>query len=425
VTAEGRFTGIDTNGFSPTPVRAGILRVRLKPLNQRDSFEAVSNRLRDRLGAVVPAARLNVHQILEDLINDISGAPAPIELVLRGNDQKIIAATATQIAGAISSVNGVADVFSGVGRDDPTLHILPDFAALARNSTDTAGLAAGIAAATQGTVVTNLAQPAALVPVRVAVVGSANSLPSALALASGPVSLEQVARTKLDRTSTDVTEINGERVAVITANTSRGSLSATVNGIRAAIQRVALPPGYRITIEGAYQAQQRSFGEFALVIAIAIGLVFFIMLVAFRSFRQPLVILAAVPLAPIGVAIGLALTRTTFNVASFMGLLLLVGLVVKNGILLIDAANRGRKEGFAVEDALVMAGRERLRPILMTTLAAIGALLPLAFGVGAGAAMEQPLAIAVVGGLSTATVFTLVLIPVMYAALYHRESAAA
>jgi len=120
------------------------------------------------------------------------------------------------------------------------------------------------------------------------------------------------------------------------------------------------------------------------------------------------------------VAIGLTITRTTFNVVSFMGLLLLVGLVVKNGILLIDAANRRRREGFEVTDALVLAGRERLRPILMTTLAAIGALLPLAFGIGAGAAMEQPLAIAVVGGLSTATFFTLVLIPVLYASLYTR-----
>jgi multidrug efflux pump subunit AcrB len=227
----------------------------------------------------------------------------------------------------------------------------------------------------------------------------------------------------VDRTTTDVHEINGQRVAVISANTTGRSLSSTVSDIRAALARVGLPPGYRIAVEGAYQAQQRSFSEFALVIAIAIGLVFFIMLVAFRSFRQPLVILAAVPLAPIGVAIGLTLTHTTFNVASFMGLLLLVGLVVKNGILLLDAANRSRREGFAVEDALVLAGRERLRPILMTTLAAIGALLPLAFGIGAGAAMEQPLAIAVVGGLSTATFFTLVLIPVMYAGLYHREAA--
>jgi CzcA family heavy metal efflux pump len=424
VTSVGRVTGIDTNGFSPMPVRAGIIRIRLKPLNQRDSFEAISDRLRDQLSAVVPAARLDMHQILEDMINDVSGAPAPIELVLSGGDQAVLVRTAARVAQAISAVPGVADVFSGIDRADPTLRIVPDFAAMARNGITARDVAAGLAAGTQGSVAANLPEPSAVVPVRVTVAGSASALPSTLSLPSGAVSLAQLARTKLDRTTTDVHEINGERVAVISANTTGRSLSSTVSDIRNVLARAGLPPGYRIAVEGAYQAQQRSFSEFALVIAIAIGLVFFIMLIAFRSFRQPMVVLAAVPLAPIGVAIGLTLTRTTFNVASFMGLLLLVGLVVKNGILLIDAANRSRREGFAVEDALVLAGRERLRPILMTTLAAIGALLPLAFGVGAGAAMEQPLAIAVVGGLSTATFFTLVLIPVIYAALYHREAAA-
>jgi|HubBroStandDraft_5_1064220.scaffolds.fasta_scaffold00002_16 multidrug efflux pump subunit AcrB len=422
VAAEGRFTGIDTNGFSPTPARAGILRVRLKPQNERASFETISDRLRDRLNSAVPAAQLNVHQILEDLINDVSGAPAPIELVVSGNDQSSVVRTATRVAAAIANVPGVTDVFSGVGRDDPTLHVVPDFAAMNRSGTDTSGLAAGLAATTQGTVATELPQSSTLVPVRVKVAGSADLLPNTLSLANGAVSLNALVRTRLDRTSTDVTEINGERVALVTANTSGRSLSATVNAIRAAIGGVA--PSHRIAIEGAYRAQQDSFGQFALVIAIAIGLVFFVMLAAFGSFRQPLVILAAVPLAPIGVALGLALTRTTFNVASFMGMLLLVGLVVKNGILLIDAANRRSREGFVVADALVLAGRERLRPILMTTLAAIGALLPLAFGIGAGAAMEQPLAIAVVGGLSTATFFTLVLIPVLYATFYPRGRAA-
>ncbi|MBV8490440.1 MAG: efflux RND transporter permease subunit, partial [Candidatus Eremiobacteraeota bacterium] len=192
--------------------------------------------------------------------------------------------------------------------------------------------------------------------------------------------------------------------------------SATIPAVRAAIVRAALPPGYTAQITGAYEAQQDSFKQFAAVIAIAIVLVFFVMLATFGSFRQPLVVLAAVPLAPIGVAIGLGITGTPFNVSSFMGLLLLVGLVVKNGILLIDATNRRRDLGVPVERALVLGARERLRPILMTTLAAIGGLLPLAFGIGAGAAMERPLAIAVVGGLSTATFFTLVLIPVLYVA---------
>jgi len=153
------------------------------------------------------------------------------------------------------------------------------------------------------------------------------------------------------------------------------------------------------------------------VILIAVALVYFVMLATFRSFRLPMVILTAIPLALIGVALGLFITGTPFNVSSFMGLLLLVGLIVKNGILLIDVANRRRQEGASVEEALVTAGRTRLRPIVMTTFAAIGGLLPLALGIGAGSAMEQPLAIAVIGGLSTATAFTLVVIPVLYAGI--------
>ncbi len=425
VATEGRVTGIDTNGFSPTPARAGIIRVRLKPLGQRSSFDKISERLRARLNQTVPAASLNVHQILEDLIDDVSGAPSPIEVVVAGTDQGTLVAAASRIARELSSVPGVTDVFSGVDRDDPAMHVTPDFTALARTGTSVQGLAAGIAAATQGSVATELAEPAMVVPVRVTLAGAQNALPETLALSDGAVPLSELARTRVDRSSTDVTAINGARVVLVTANTTGRSLSATIGGVRAAIGRSNLPPGYRASVEGAYRAQQQTFGEFAVVIALAIGLVFFVMLAAFGSFRQPLVILAAVPLAPIGVAIGLTITGTTFNVSSFMGLLLLVGLVVKNGILLIDAANRRRAEGNALVDALVLAGRERLRPILMTTLAAIGGLLPLAFGIGAGAAMEQPLAIAVVGGLSTATFFTLVLIPVLYATFCAKETAQA
>jgi len=425
VRAAGRVTGIDTNGLSPMPVRAGIIRVRLQPLGARPPYEAIAQRLRAALNDAVPAASLDVHQILEDLINDVAGAPAPIQIAVSGGDQAILAQAATRVAGGIASIPGVTDVFSGVNRDDPTLHVIPNLAGLARSGTDTTALAEGIGAATQGRIATNVAETSMTVPVRIRVAGSSDALPQLVALGGGGIPITQLAHTRVDRTATDIIEINGERTLLVSANTAGRSLSATVRDIRGAIARAGLPPGYRARIEGAYQAQQQSFREFALVIAMAIGLVFFVMLAAFRSFRQPLVILAAVPLAPIGVAIALTLTQTTFNVASFMGLLLLVGLVVKNGILLIDAANRRRADGIACEEALVLAGRERLRPILMTTLAAIGGLLPLAFGIGAGAAMEQPLAIAVVGGLSTATFFTLVLIPVMYAGLYAREGAAA
>lgn len=421
VAAEGRITGLDTNGFTPTPVRAGIVRVKLKPLGQRASFDVVSDRLRDAIEATVPAAQLNIHQILEDMINDISGAPAPIEVIVSGPDQQVLAAAATRAAAEVAKVPGVADPFSGVSQDDTILRVVPELTRAARAGASSSDIAGALAAGMQGTIGTTIAERSMQVPVRVAVTSAGYGVPSSLALASGPVPLAQLARTSLDRTTTDVEEINGQRVLVVSANLASGTLSSAVAGVRSAIVSAGLPPGYRAEIGGAYQAQQDSFREFAVAIGLAILLVFFVVLVAFRSFRQPLVMLAAVALAPIGVAIALAITRTPFNVSSFMGMLLLVGLVVKNGILLLDAANRRRSEGRNVSEALILAGRERLRPILMTTFAAIGGLLPLAFGIGAGAAMEQPLAIAVVGGLSTATFFTLLLIPVLYAAFAGNE----
>ena len=142
---------------------------------------------------------------------------------------------------------------------------------------------------------------------------------------------------------------------------------------------------------------------------------FAVLVLEFDSYRLPLVILAAIPLSPIGVACALYLTHTPINVSSFMGMLLLVGIVVRNGILLIDGANRRRLEGLDATEALERSALERLRPILMTTFAALGALLPLAIGIGAGSEMARPLAIAVAGGLITATAFALILIPVLYA----------
>jgi CzcA family heavy metal efflux pump len=427
VISVGRLTGIDTNGFSPTQARQGTIRVRLKPLGQRPGFDTIANQLRDRIADVVPAAQLDIHQILEDMINDVQGLPAPIEIVISGQDQQTLVQSATRVAGEIAKVPGIEDAFSGVEQSDPTLRIEPNFARLTRMGTDAPSLAQSLAAGAQGTVATQLPESTMLVPVRVAMAGAAGAngaVPDTVDLAGGPVPFSQLAQTSVDRTITDVTDINGVRSMIVTANTGTGSLSSIVAGLRRAISAAKLPPGYVAHIEGAYQAQQQSFREFALVIGIALLLVFTAMLFAFKSFRQPLVILAAVPLAPIGVALGLTLTGTPFNVSSFMGLLLLIGLVVKNGILLIDAANRRRREGLDVTDALIGAGRERLRPILMTTFATIGGLLPLAFGVGTGAAMERPLAIAVVGGLSTATLFTLILIPVFYATFCASEEPA-
>ena len=417
VASVGRFTGIDTNGFSPTQVRQGTIRVRLAS-GRRASYEAVSNRLRNAFAGAVPAAQLNFHQILEDMINDMSGAPAPIQITVRGPDQQTLVSLANGISDKIADVPGLADVFSGVNYDDPTMRIAPYGARLAALNLSAADLGSALQAAAQGDVATNVAGSLNLVPVRVALAGPSSELGSQLLpTPAGVVSLNSVAQVRPNRISTDITEINGERVMVITANYTGVTLSSVISGVGRVLQSVSFPPGYSASIGGAYEAQQQSFREFMQVVLLAIAFVYFVMLATFRSFRLPLVILTAIPLALIGVALGLFLTGTPFNVSSFMGILLLVGIVVKNGILLIDVANRRRHQGVGVHDALVAAGRTRLRPIVMTTFAAVGGLLPLAFGLGSGSAMEQPLAIAVIGGLSTATAFTLIVIPVLYAGI--------
>ncbi|HEY5258525.1 MAG TPA: efflux RND transporter permease subunit [Candidatus Baltobacteraceae bacterium] len=418
----GRFTGIDTNGFSPTPARQGTIRITLKPLRARDGFQTVSDRLRGAMQAAVPAVSLDFHQILEDMINDVSGAPAPIEVTLRGADQATLVAAAGDAAKRLKKVPGLTDVYSGVTYDDPTVKISPDAARMAALGLNSADFADALSAASQGTVATVLAEPSMVVPVRVSVRRPGDSAAAQFVVTpAGIVPISTVARTLPARLSSDVTEENGQRVVRLTANYGSRSLSAVVDDVRAALSAMPFPPGYTWSIGGEYQSQQQSFREFASVIAIAIALVFFVMLATFRSYRLPLVILTAIPLALIGVAIALFVTGTPFNVSSFMGLLLLVGLIVKNGILLIDVANRRRSEGASIEEALVAAGRARLRPIVMTTFAAIGGLLPLTFALGSGSEMEKPLAIAVIGGLSTATAFTLIAVPVLYAGFAGRE----
>ncbi len=415
---DGRLTGVDTNGYSPTQANTGTIRIVLR--EKRDAgYDVIAERLRAKLNAAVPAATLDFHQLLEDQINDLSGAPQPIEIAIAGPDQATLITLADRATAAISKVHGVVDAFNGVVYDDPTLRIVPQTARLVALGVGRTDLTDALGAGAQGNVATQVAGQYAEIPVRVRVSNTADGAKlgdQALVTKAGAAPLSVLAHVQNAGHTTDVNEQNGQRLLRVTANIEGASLSAVIAGIRPVISQLGLPPGYTATIGGAYETQQASFREFAGVIGLAIVLVFAVMLATFGSFRLPLVILAAIPLALIGVALALGITRTPINVSSFMGLLLLVGIVVKNGILLIDAANRRRAAGDDITTSLIAAGSTRLRPILMTTLAAIGGLIPLALGIGSGAEMEKPLAIAVIGGLSTATVFTLVLIPVLYAA---------
>jgi multidrug efflux pump subunit AcrB len=421
VASVGRLTAIDSDGVSPVPVNRGLLRVLLVAPNRRDGYDDVSARLRDALQTAIPASNFDFHQILEDLINDLSGTPAPVEIAIRGADQATLISLAGTVAKKIGTVDGIVDVASGITYDNPTLALAPNGGRLGALGLSASDVGDAVAARLQGIVATSIGGADRQIPVRVRVAGGDGGIVDGASLAKGgATSLDALARIATQRLASEESDENGQRIVRVTANIGNANLSAVTARLQAALATIARPPGYTFAIGGQSKSQAQSFSQFVTVIGIAVALVFSVMLATFRSYRLPLVILTAIPLALIGVALGLFITRTPFNVSSFMGLLLLVGIVVKNGILLIDVAQKARFDGASVDDALVLAGKTRLRPIVMTTLAAIGGLLPLAFGLGQGAEMERPLAIAVIGGLSTATIFTLVVIPVLYATFSDR-----
>jgi multidrug efflux pump subunit AcrB len=214
---------------------------------------------------------------------------------------------------------------------------------------------------------------------------------------------------------------NLQRMVVVTAQLQGSDLGTAIAKVQRAVNAMHLPPTVHVVYGGTYQEQQKSFGELLQVLLISLALVFGVLLVEFRNFSAPIAILTSSILSVGGVVLALLVTGTTFNVASFMGVIMVIGIVAKNGILLLDADERYRREGTSARDAMLHAAQRRLRPIVMTATAAICGMLPLAFALGAGSQMLQPLAIAVIGGLAISMVLSLIVTPVIYYLLTTRR----
>ncbi|MGZ3552143.1 MAG: efflux RND transporter permease subunit [Vulcanimicrobiaceae bacterium] len=415
------------NTDTPQGQNGATIRAILKPRNERAPMSDVIERLQRAISAIAPNVQLSTRQLLADMLSDLSNQAAPIEVRVFGPQESVLVPVATQVAARIATVPGVSGTFSGVVYHNPAVVVEARPAAAAFGVTPAEMLHAE-QAMFGGAIVSSVIASPLTIPVRVRY--DFPDDPSLAQVQNAPYVTPSGAVEPLSRLATferippqnDVTELNGRQYIAVTAQISGSNLGAIVNGIKQRLAQISLPPGYYVEIAGSYALQRQAFTQFALTILLSIVLVFLVMLVQFRSFVQPLVIVAAIPLSLFGASLLLFVTRITLNVSTLMGVILLVGLVVKNGILLLEYTVRRERQGWEIAPALIDAARVRFRPIVMTTLTALLGMLPLALALGSGGELLQPLAVAVIGGLLFSTAFTLVMIPVFYETFAARAS---
>ncbi|MGC4046148.1 MAG: efflux RND transporter permease subunit [Armatimonas sp.] len=416
-----RRTGTEMGVFITEP-NTGDFAVVLKSGKRRD-IEAVIEEIRGKVAEDVPGIDVEFVEVLQDLIGDLAGAPQPIEIKLFGEDQAALEEAAKAVADKLGKIKGAADVQSGVVESGPELTARVDPIRAGRLGLSAGDIGDQATAALFGTAATKLLQADREVTVRVRYPEALRSDAAGFGAiqiktpAGAYVPLSSLATITTVPGTSELTREDQRRVLSVTAALEGRDLGSVMRDISAMMAKDTLPPGVTYLLAGQYQSQQDSFANLLQVLALAILLVFAVMVFQFKSFTAPVTILLILPLALFGVAMGLSLTHTQLNVSSLMGAVMLVGIVVKNGILLLDQAQIGEAEGLSPEDAVVQAGERRLRPILMTTLTALLGLAPLALGIGAGAQLQKPLAVAVIGGLTCSTLFTLILGPILYVSL--------
>jgi CzcA family heavy metal efflux pump len=430
VESTSRRTGMELGLAAVTEANRGDILVKLKKDRHRDIEEIVTE-VRDKVASEEPAVRAEFVQVLQDMIGDLTSEPEPIQIKLFSQDQALLQTWAPKVADAIRKVPGVVDVLDGlentISSPAVVFQINPSVSARAgftpeEVATDAAAILEGEPAPTP--VVSN--DRAYTVRVRF----PASSRASLEAM-SNTLLTSSTGKTATLGTLATITELPGQneirrenlqRDVSVTGRLEGTDLGSAVAAVQKAVNGLRLPSAIRVGYGGTYQQQQKSFRDLVFVLVLAIVLVFIVLLFEFRTFAAPVAILASALLSTSGVFIALLVTGTTFNVSSFMGMIMVVGIVAKNGILLLDADQKFRALGLPAQEAMLQASRRRLRPIVMTALATIAGMLPLAFAIGAGAQMLQPLAIAVIGGILISMVLSLMITPAVHFYLSHEEA---
>jgi len=425
VEAYSRRTGTQM-GFFITEPNTGDYLIQLKKDRKRTTDEVISD-LRAKIASTQPELVIDFGQVITDMLGDLMESAQPIEIKVYGDDQQQLQKLSKQIAAAVSDVKGTADVFDGIVIAGPSVSIDPNFDKLAQYNISPVELQMQTQTALDGNIVGNIIERQQLSPIRMVYPGNRSLTVDQVKnmnvfLSKGQmIPISTVADVQISPGDAEIDRENLQSMGVITARMENSDLGTVMSGIKKNIaDKVALPQGYHIEYGGEYEEQQQSFTELKYILITACLLVFGVIIFLFKQFRAAFLILAIAIMGVAGSLLALYITQTPLNVGSYTGIIMIVGIIGENAIFTFLQFRDSAMESGNVNEAIIYSISTRLRPKLMTALGAIIALMPLALGIGAGAQLHQPLAIAVIGGFLAALPLLLIVLPSMLRIAYRK-----
>jgi multidrug efflux pump subunit AcrB len=433
VESTSRRTGLQLGLAAVTEANTGDISVKLKARRSRGIDDVIAD-IRGQIKTTEPELDIEFTQVLQDMIGDLSNAPEPIQIKIFANDPALLEQLGPRVGETIGKIPGVVDVENGIENtiSGPATNFQIDPVVAARMGFTPTEVSEDATAILDGVTTTDpLIQKGRPYSIRVRLGDENRASLEAIqntvfnSATGHSATLGSLATIQQLPPQNEIRRENLQRLVVVTGRLEGSDLGTGIARVRQTVAGLHLPTSVRVEYGGTYEEQQKSFRDLLRVLLLALALVFGVLLTEFRNFPAPIAILTSSVLSISGVILALLVTHTSFNVASFMGLIMVIGIVAKNGILLMDADEKFRAEGATPTEAMIHAAQRRLRPIVMTALAAVCGMLPLAFALGAGSQMLQPLAIAVIGGLAVSMVLSLVVTPVVYFQLTRDRAAEA
>jgi len=418
VQAYSRRTGTQM-GFFITEPNTGDYLIQLKKKRDKTTEEVIDD-LRKKIEATQPALRIDFGQVIGDMLGDLMTSVQPVEIKIYGDNQKTLQQLSTNVADLIEKVDGTADVFNGIVIAGPSISVVPNYKNLAQFGITPENFQYQLQTSMEGNVVGSVfeKEQVAPTPIRILYPNSRNiglaDVRRLQMFTSNDRLIPITSLAEITATSGDaeIQRENLQMMGAVTARLNGRDLGSVMGDIQKEVQaKIQLPQGYHIEYGGAYQEQQQSFKELLTILIASCMLVFLVILFLFRSFRTAGIVILTAILGVGGSFLALFITQTPLNVGSYTGLIMIVGIIGENAVFTIQQFRTTLKATGDVEQSIIYAISTRLRPKLMTALGAIIALMPLALGIGTGAQMHQPLAIAVIGGFLAALPLLLIVLP--------------